>query len=407
MISNNTQNGTHFSEHSQSSSKRSMDENRSNFSGHSNTPSKKSLDENVLDTSSQMTIVAVDDMKSVNVPSNSRPISVSSVATTKSLYDDQEERPATSLAKSNVSSASTTFRDNKSRTSFLAEENDRPISVTSRPTSHAGEMQKEIEPNSDDEKSVDEENNENESENELPEERDVEHLQVDGPSEPEETVAIKPVQEMVEEITVISAQPLSSDNESNFTTEAVDEVDFIKERSDEQTTTTSTVSSVQNFSVRPSIRFRKRKVSPTKAVAPISSRHKVKDQHVSCLQQLDSTNWDQIMLGLQSFTCLMRNNPEQLEPQLHQYCLALSKNIKNLRSQVSRASCQVAGEFFESHSKLLEQEADDLALALLNRTADTNKFLRSDATKALKIMCETLPIPKVSSYWIVCPVTVG
>lgn len=392
LISNNE---NRFSAHSKSSSKKSMDESKSHFSGHSNSPSKKSLDEKVVDTSSQQTIVAVDEII-VNAQSASRPISVSSEATTKSLYDDYELRPATSLAKSNVSSASTTFHDNKSRasrSSFLADEDDQPISVTSRPTSHVADIEKEGDRNSDEEHSEDL-NRVNEFEIVVQEERDVEHLQSASPIEPDETVTVAETQDNVE-VADINPHPISSDNESNFTAEAIDEVDFIKERSDEHTTA-STVSSVQTFNVRPSIRFRKRKVSPTKPATQITSRQKTKDQHVTCLQQLDSSNWDHIMLGLQSFVNLMRNNPEQIEPQLHQYCLALSKNIKNLRSQVSRASCQAAGEFFESHSKLLEQESDDLALALLNRTADTNKFLRSDATKALKIMCETLPIPKVS-----------
>lgn len=388
------------------------------MSVHSSSPSRKSVNENVLDTSSQVTVVAVDE-KAENVTSASRPISVSSMATTKSICDDSEERPATSLAKSNASSASTTLRENRSRTSFLADEVDRPISVASRPTSLVGEKQQEQILN--DESSVQQENGKDDEHEEV--EVNVEQLKCDSADGHGETIVVADTQDNADviavndevtainaevtcsnaEVTVIeaevsaaNAQPVSSDNESNFTAEAVDEVDFVKDRSDEHTTT-STVSSVQNFGMRQPVRFRKRKVSPTKPPAQQStSRPKMKDQHVSCLHQLDSTNWDQIMLGLQSFVCLMRNNPEQIEPQLHQYCLALSKNIKNLRSQVSRASCQAAGEFFESHAKLLEQEADDLALALLNRTADTNKFLRSDATKALKVMCEMLSIPKVN-----------
>lgn len=399
LISNNNQNENRFSAHSKSSSKISIDENHSPLSAHSNSPSKKSVDENIQDSSSQVTIIAVDE-KILNATSPSRPISVSSVATTKSIQDDYELRPATSLAKSNVSSASVTLRDNKSRASILVDEDDRPISINFRSGSLARDIDKESDLNSDEERS-DDNYHENEAESQIAkqivqEECDFAHVQCDDSTgnEPQEKVTLPDVQQNVE-VTGTNALITSSDNESNFTADAIDEVDFIKDRSDEQTTTT-TSSSVQNFSVRPSIRFKKRKVSPTKAAPPVISRQKMKDQHAACLQQLDSSNWDQIMLGLQSFVCLMRNNPEQIEPQLHQYCLALSKNIKNLRSQVSRASCQAAGEFFESHSKLLEQEADDLALALLNRTADTNKFLRSDATKALKIMCETLPIPKVN-----------
>lgn len=38
---------------------------------------------------------------------------------------------------------------------------------------------------------------------------------------------------------------------------------------------------------------------------------------------------------------------------------------------------------------------DEIACPLLQRTADTNRFLRADANAALDIMCEQLPIHRV------------
>lgn len=114
----------------------------------------------------------------------------------------------------------------------------------------------------------------------------------------------------------------------------------------------------------------------------------------NCLSQLDSPNWETTMNGLQNFVRLIRFHSELVETNIHTLCVALCKHVRNLRSQVSRSACQACGEFFVTHSKYLEQEIDDLATTLLNRTADTNKFLRADAAKALNAMCDHMPAHK-------------
>lgn len=48
-----------------------------------------------------------------------------------------------------------------------------------------------------------------------------------------------------------------------------------------------------------------------------------------------------------------------------------------------------------TNAKALDADAEELAAALLNRTADTNKFLRADALKALETMCDALHPSKV------------
>lgn len=114
----------------------------------------------------------------------------------------------------------------------------------------------------------------------------------------------------------------------------------------------------------------------------------------TCINQLDSANWESTMTGLQNFVRLIRFHPELVEANIHPLSVALCRHVKNLRSQVSRSACQACGEFFATHSKHLEQEIDDLATTLLNRTADTNKFLRADAAKALNAMCDQMPAHK-------------
>ena len=122
---------------------------------------------------------------------------------------------------------------------------------------------------------------------------------------------------------------------------------------------------------------------------------KPRDAMLTCLSNLDSSNWEQVMNGLQNFVRLIRHHPEYVDSQIHLMTIALSKHVKNLRSQVARAACTVSNEFFETHAKSLDQDGEELTAALLGRSADTNKFLRSDATKALEAMCEMLPPSKV------------
>lgn len=169
---------------------------------------------------------------------------------------------------------------------------------------------------------------------------------------------------------------------------------------------------------RPSVLMRRNKVSAAVAVksSPSTQHHasqstkstqlfasnlrkfeKPREASVNCLAQLDNANWEITMNGLQCFVRLIRHHPEIVEANFHTYCVALAKQVRNLRSQVSRSACQASAEFFETHAKQMEQEPDDLAAQLLNRTADTNKFLRADAARALNAMCDNLPPPKVIS----------
>lgn len=106
-----------------------------------------------------------------------------------------------------------------------------------------------------------------------------------------------------------------------------------------------------------------------------------KDACNMCLIQLESANWEDIVEGLKSFVRLIRHHPEYIDAQIHVYTYAIAKQVKNLRSQVSRAACSAAGEFFLTHARVLDADAEELAAALLNRSADTNKFLRADASK--------------------------
>lgn len=72
------------------------------------------------------------------------------------------------------------------------------------------------------------------------------------------------------------------------------------------------------------------------------------------LAQLESNDWEVTIKGLKALVRLKKQNSDMLEPHLHNICVALGKQIKNLRSQVARAACTAAAEMFVDHKKSLE-----------------------------------------------------
>lgn len=139
----------------------------------------------------------------------------------------------------------------------------------------------------------------------------------------------------------------------------------------------------------------KYKVSNSLFPSTLRRFERPKDALHMCIAQLESPSWENVMDGLVIFVRLIRHHPEYVDTQIHLMTLAIAKHVKNLRSQVSRAACSAASEFFMTNAKALDADAEELAAALLNRTADTNKFLRADALKALESMCDALIPTKV------------
>lgn len=163
----------------------------------------------------------------------------------------------------------------------------------------------------------------------------------------------------------------------------------------------------EQVTVRPIIKMRSfRAKRPLKTSIPVKKSiipaekekpEKPKDLLNNCLRQMDSSNWETTIAGLKLFVRLIQKNPEIVESQLHTFAMVLGKHIRNLRSQVSRQACITSQEFFPmlKTSAKSELEADELALQLFYRTADTNKFLRGDANRALEVMCFNLSPTKV------------
>lgn len=69
---------------------------------------------------------------------------------------------------------------------------------------------------------------------------------------------------------------------------------------------------------------------------------------------MDNSDWEITIEGLQGLTKLARQHPEALESQIHNVCVALARQIKNLRSQVARTACNTAAELFMSCKRGLD-----------------------------------------------------
>lgn len=116
-------------------------------------------------------------------------------------------------------------------------------------------------------------------------------------------------------------------------------------------------------------------VTRTIDIYPASARQpdKPRDIATNCLQQLDAANdWTVVVNGLTTFQQLIHKHPEVAEANIHAFCVALSKQVRNLRSQVSRLACRVSAEFFQTHAKHLELECEGWYAMIISVLSDFN-----------------------------------
>ncbi|XP_070154270.1 TOG array regulator of axonemal microtubules protein 1 isoform X4 [Polyergus mexicanus] len=135
-----------------------------------------------------------------------------------------------------------------------------------------------------------------------------------------------------------------------------------------------------------------------KRASPIEKpSEKSKRMVQQCLVQLENKDWEITMKGLKSLSQISKQHPECLDTcPVGTIGRLLGRHIKNLRSQVARAACLAASDVFSSQIRgidqsIFSQDLDDIAGPLLQRTADTNRFLRADSNAALDQMVQHLP----------------
>ncbi|XP_059799640.1 TOG array regulator of axonemal microtubules protein 2 isoform X1 [Balaenoptera ricei] len=109
---------------------------------------------------------------------------------------------------------------------------------------------------------------------------------------------------------------------------------------------------------------------------------------VDALLCLGRSDWQMKEKGLVSIQRLAACHPEVLAGRLHEVSLAVTGEVTNLRSKVSRLAISTLGELFQALKKNMDQEAEEIARCLLQKMGNTSKFIQRAASRSLGAMVE-------------------
>ncbi|XP_054977746.1 TOG array regulator of axonemal microtubules protein 2 isoform X2 [Sorex araneus] len=106
------------------------------------------------------------------------------------------------------------------------------------------------------------------------------------------------------------------------------------------------------------------------------------------LQCLDSSDWRTKEKGLVSVQRLAACHAEVLAVRLHDVSLAVSGEVTNLRSKVSRLAISTLGDLFRALKRNMDQEAEEVARCLLQKMGNSSEFIQRAAHSSLGAMVE-------------------
>ncbi|XP_016305374.1 protein FAM179B-like [Sinocyclocheilus anshuiensis] len=101
-----------------------------------------------------------------------------------------------------------------------------------------------------------------------------------------------------------------------------------------------------------------------------------------------SDDWEKKIEGMNFLRSLAQYHPDVLMSRIHDVCLALIQEVRNLRSGVSRVAVVTLGEMFAVLQKGMDQELDGTVRALLQKAGECNAFIRQDVERALESMVQ-------------------
>ncbi|KAM6179262.1 TOG array regulator of axonemal microtubules protein 2 [Erethizon dorsatum] len=111
---------------------------------------------------------------------------------------------------------------------------------------------------------------------------------------------------------------------------------------------------------------------------------------MDALQGLSSSDWQMKEKGLVSIRRLAACHPEVLTGRLHDVSLAVTGEVTNLRSKVSRLAISTLGDLFRALKKNMDQEAEEITRCLLQKMGNTSEFIQHAASRALGAMVENV-----------------
>ncbi|XP_042629295.1 TOG array regulator of axonemal microtubules protein 1-like [Cyprinus carpio] len=103
---------------------------------------------------------------------------------------------------------------------------------------------------------------------------------------------------------------------------------------------------------------------------------------------MSSDDWEKKIEGMNFLRSLAQYHPDVLMSRIHDVCLALVQEVRNLRSGVSRVAVVTLGEMFAALQKGMDQELDGTVRALLQKAGECNAFIRQDVERALDSMVQ-------------------
>ncbi|XP_024864217.1 TOG array regulator of axonemal microtubules protein 1-like isoform X2 [Kryptolebias marmoratus] len=105
-------------------------------------------------------------------------------------------------------------------------------------------------------------------------------------------------------------------------------------------------------------------------------------------QHLSQDDWEKKVEGLELLRALAQHHPDTLMDKLHEVCLALIEDIKNLRSSVACAAIDTLGSLYTHLQKDMDVQVERTGRALLLRVAQAsaNIFVQQQANLALEAM---------------------
>ncbi|XP_076798368.1 TOG array regulator of axonemal microtubules protein 2 isoform X3 [Arvicanthis niloticus] len=108
------------------------------------------------------------------------------------------------------------------------------------------------------------------------------------------------------------------------------------------------------------------------------------------LQCLNSNDWQMKEKGLANIQRLAACHSEVLGTRLHDVSLAVTAEVTNLRSKVSRLAISTLGDLFRALKKSMDQEAEEIVRCLLQKMGNTSEFIQRAANRALSAMVENV-----------------
>ncbi|XP_071377812.1 TOG array regulator of axonemal microtubules protein 1 [Centroberyx affinis] len=103
---------------------------------------------------------------------------------------------------------------------------------------------------------------------------------------------------------------------------------------------------------------------------------------------LSSEDWEKKIEGLTFLRSLAQYHSDTLHSRLHDVCLSLIQEVKNLRSGVSRVAVCTLADLYSHLQKAMDQELEGTAKALLQKAGESNAFIRQDVDAALDCMVQ-------------------